>query len=828
MAVLRDISDRRLRSVRLAQRDATLRAFLECAPHLMGIVALDDGRLVHASANQKAVEVFGLQVGNGAAVSGRLPGSARWERACRECLETGKPSSFTARFRDRWLSATITLIENPENGPARFAYAVEDVTERRVQQSALARRDAEFEAIYQSIPDAAVFCDADHVIRAVNPAFGSVFGYGPGDAVGKPLEAFFVGPETPEAPLSDRADGDTIIVQGLRASGDRFVAEACGTTVRDESGNDLGYLSIVRDVTAERSAQEHMRMQANIMEHVRDAVVVLDAAMRITFWNRGAEAITGYGADSARGRSVMRMSRFRFLSGEDEEASIHALLDSGQWTGRLSLKASDDTTRYVETTVSFMRDGLGEVSGILVVARDISSTVELEERLRRQAVTDTLTRLPNRAELDAKLNRALEAREERGVPFALLFIDLDRFKLVNDSLGHAMGDALLQQIGNRIRETFRPSDVVARIGGDEFAVLMSPAESEVHVRGVAHRLQEALSAPFVIAGRQIPAAASIGIVMGDARYRTPDALLRDADTAMYEAKRKNGASYVLFSEAMHRRVARRFRLETDLAGAAARGELEIHYQPIVALASGRVASFEALVRWRHPELGILKPTDFLDVAAETGRMHEIDLWMINSGAAQLAEWLERAGRRRPLQLHLNVESDTAVTDEFMSAIADAMERHSLPTGSLVVEITEKLLMDDVDYAADRLRSLRDIGVEVALDDFGSGYSSLSLLHRLPVQTVKTDRSLLLHFEGSQSGRPVLESVAELAQVLGLKLVAEGIETREQLVAMRRLGYTYGQGFIFSRPRQARKAEALLKTPDWMGMWADRSTSKGDA
>lgn len=816
--IFRDVSARNLQATKLRRREAALRAFFDGTPFLMGILGLRGNELVHLSANAAAIDFLGLLVPPSLLRDGEttetLPDLSSWKAACRRCQAERQPVRLEMEYSGRWLSVTINRIEDPSEDEARFSYVAEDVTGAHQQAEELARRTAEFEAIYASIPHAAVFANADRGIVAVNPAFTNIFGYSDEDALG--LDAAFL--------FSDIATGDSDTLTEVtyrRSDGTEFRAETIQVPVPGPSGETLGWLALIRDVTERNTNRERLRMQANILTHVRDAVMVLDADLLVSYWNAGAAKLTGVVEADAIGHSLFEMLQLELFDPIHESEAIQALVNTGIWKGRVKLNGVSASQLIVEAVVSLMRDGRGEASGMLVVARDITDTVELESQLRLQARSDTLTKLPNRKVLDERIRQAIEDRDVGGVGFALIFIDVDRFKLVNDSLGHAVGDALLQQVAGRLQSCTEPGSLVARIGGDEFAVLLSGLPNRRAAEEQAKRLNDSLSRPFEVGGKTLPSSASLGIVLGDVRYRSPDELLRDADTAMYVAKRKAPGTAVVFSEAMHEDVTRRFELESDLAFAAERDELELVYQPIVDLSNGELSGFEALVRWRHPEMGILMPDEFLPIGAERGLLGAIDRWVLREAAAQLSCWLATYPLRAGLTMHINSSRETVLTPEYRETVRQALQEFRLPTNSIEVEITEHILLDDHVTAAKRLASLKRLGVRLSVDDFGTGYSSINLLHELPVDSVKTDRSLLHSAADEVRGVHILKTVATLSEALELGLVAEGIETEEQMRQVRELGFGYGQGYFFSKPRTGPEAEKLLRTPAWLGYWQDR-------
>jgi diguanylate cyclase (GGDEF)-like protein len=460
---------------------------------------------------------------------------------------------------------------------------------------------------------------------------------------------------------------------------------------------------------------------------------------------------------------------------------------------------------------------VAERTGQLVTAneelkREVAERKQIEEQLLHNAFHDGLTGLANRALFMDHLQLALgRARRNESYRFAVLFLDLDRFKVINDSLGHMAGDQLLVEIARRLEGAMRPGDTVSRLGGDEFVVLLDDLGDAGEAESVAARLQRQLSVPCDLDGHEVFTTVSIGIAHGSTGYHRPEDLLRDADTAMYRAKQLGKARHEVFDQAMHARAMDLLRLEKDLRWAVERGELFIQYQPIVSLDTGALRGFEALVRWQHPERGLILPAKFIPLAEETGLIIPIGRWVLGEACRQMRQWQQLSPTDAPLPINVNLSGRQFMQPDLLEQIREILRETGLDPRSLKLEITESVVMEDIDTATRTLEQLRALGVELGIDDFGTGYSSLSYLQRFPVGTLKIDRSFISRITESDGTAEIVRTIMKLAQTLGMEVVAEGVETERQRAQLKALECEFGQGYYFSRPMDREAAEELFLT-----------------
>ena len=424
---------------------------------------------------------------------------------------------------------------------------------------------------------------------------------------------------------------------------------------------------------------------------------------------------------------------------------------------------------------------------------------ETKEHFRHAAFHDSLTGLPNRAMFTELLKAEIESSNRRvDHMFAVLFLDLDRFKNINDSLGHTHGDLLLVAFAERLERTLRPVDTLARFGGDEFAILVAGISDATDAVRVAERIQDELSQPFMLDKNSAIATASIGIALSSSGYDCADDILRDADIAMYRAKENGKARYEVFDHGMHARAVSRLQLESDLRQAIEQKEFSVYYQPIVSLQTGRLAGFEALVRWNHPRRGLVSPADFIPVAEETGLIVPIGQWVLNEACAQVRQWQLDSPSHRALSLSVNLSARQVAQPDLLERIKEALDNSKLNSHCLKLEITESVVMENAEAAALMFKQLRALGVQLSIDDFGTGYSSLSYLHRFPLNYLKIDRSFVTRLT-TDNDNAIVRTISTLARNLGMEVIAEGIETEEQYQQLKMLGCEYGQGYLFSRP-----------------------------
>lgn len=496
---------------------------------------------------------------------------------------------------------------------------------------------------------------------------------------------------------------------------------------------------------------------------------------------------------------------------ESLEAQIANLIESGTGTHQTELRFMhySGVSLWVSLDVTFIGNLGGEQGYLIFQLQNITEQKRTEEKLLRSALHDPLTDLPNRALFLDHLNLAIErSRRRQTQSFAVLFLDLDGFKEINDRQGHLTGDELLIEVAGRLKACLRASDTCARLGGDEFTIVLDDLNDRDESIRIVRRIQSALSRPFKLNAGEVRATASIGIAIGRAN-QTAESILNDADAAMYRAKSAGKARYELFDDEELSVVTNASRSNPDLTGAIPRTELVLHYQPIVNLSTGTLKGFEALVRWNHPERGLIAPDEFIGAAEDSGSILRLGQWALHEACRQMKDWQDEFPFRRALFMSVNVSAKQLVQRDLVEQVTSALLESGLKSSSLKLEITESALIENIEGAIEILDRLRAIGVDLTIDDFGTGYSSLSYMHRLPATTLKIDRSFVRSLNANGNCPEIVKTIVTLAQSLKMEVIAEGVETVEQLVKLQALRCDAGQGFLFSKPVAAQLAEAML-------------------
>ncbi|MEO6445803.1 MAG: EAL domain-containing protein [Gemmatimonadaceae bacterium] len=717
-------------------------------------------------------------------------------------------------------SGDLTVRVGERSPHDAFGRALSHTLQRMSDTIALHKQSEDrLRLLLETATDMIVTTDLSGRVSDANAAAVQMLGRDLKDIIGAPVSRFV---EPDDLSLLQEGPGTTgslsarVLEIRVRPADGSVRWMSCAIAPIREGSSVTGVLSILRDITEDRTAEASLRASEARFRGVVDSAAIGICIARdsgdIVEANAALQALLGFTADELRGRGLVSFCE------PGEAPALLAPLDDLR-EGRLDVASieqrfikHDGDVVWAHMTVS--RVMLGEDSCLIAMIQDVTRRKELEAELVFQAMHDPLTGLPNRAFFRARVVSAL-ARDGGRSEVAVLFLDLDNFKTINDSLGHAAGDHLLREVASRLLHATRGCDIAARLGGDEFAIIVDRVGADADVERVAQRILHALEVPVATGGKLVHIGVSIGIARspeggaGDA-----DALLLSADTAMYEAKHRGKGRFVFFAPEMHQAILGRLELEEDLRVALDEGceqsQLRLEYQPIVELESGQVQGVEALLRWDHPRRGPLPPDLFIPIAEESGLINQLGLWVLQRACHQAARWNAMADPSAPLSMSVNVSGKQLRNEDFKTEVANALRDSGLPADLLVLEITESVLMHDRELSLERLRELKALGTQLAIDDFGTGYSSLSYLQRFPVDILKVDRSFVDGVARGGHDAALVRTIVALCETVSLRCVAEGIEHREQHAHLQALGCQYGQGYLFARPLRPEALEELLQ------------------
>lgn len=576
------------------------------------------------------------------------------------------------------------------------------------------------------------------------------------------------------------------------ANGAQREMEAHAKAYRGLAGNDR-VVGIVQDVTQRRRDEAYLRQSAVVFHATAEAIVITDAQHRIVAVNAAFSRITGFAEGEVIGTDPDMLLRVRRESGD--LVSLFADNSENYWHGEILCHRRGGEPFPAWQSLSVVRDVAGQVTHTVMAFSDVTEIHRAEQQLDHLAHHDPLTGLPNRLLFDDRFAHAIEQAQRQQEPCLLLFLDLDGFKTVNDTMGHSVGDDLLRVVSERLKGVLRQSDTLARLGGDEFVVLASNA-SPGYASHVAEKILDALRKPFHLAGEEVSVSGSIGISVYPDHGTDPNSLMRAADIAMYVAKTEGRDGYHFFSSDLSAQTQERMRLEQGLRRAIDAHGLNVHYQPQLNLVDRRIIGVEALVRWRSNEFGSVAPTRFIPIAEDTGIIDRLGRWVLRRACSEIAGLTDQYGRQ--LRLAVNVSARQFMRDDFVTSVSEVLQEVGFPPTALELEITESTLQS-TERSRGILNALKQLGISISIDDFGTGYSSLSVLRDLPVDRIKIDQSFIVELPHGVKGLAIVEAVLALGRAMTMGIVAEGIEREDQADLLQRLGCTEGQGYLFSRP-----------------------------
>ena len=748
-----------------------------------------------------------------------LPGDASKVSEQRRQLLSGAIDHFSLERRYRrkdekviWVTCTESLARDSAGAPQYFIRVIEDITERKE----VAER---YRATFDNAPVGIMHTELDRDrILHVNHKLCDMLGYSQNEL----LQLTTTDILHPDHDGTDRAKYRQQMLRGdigtfsserlfVRKDGSPIWVNRTVSLVNDAAGKPQYFIRIMEDITHRKQSAQAQTQLASIVETSNDAIVSRAPDDTIVSWNAAAERMFGWTAKEALGQSFRallsvtggtRRGRFEeVLHGEPAPPSLED-----------SRRRKDGSVIHVQTTMSAVRDDQGRILFVSCIMRDVTEKVKAEHQIEQLATKDALTGLSNRSRLMEQMQAAIARATRAGTKLAIMFVDLDHFKAVNDTLGHDAGDELLRECAKRLTTCVRDVDIVARLGGDEFVVLVTDVTDTTAVSLIANRMLELLAVPYHLLGYDARTPASIGVCLYPLDGKDVNTLMKNADIAMYQAKGLGRNNYQFYAEEMNQRMMRRMQLERELRAAVENNEFVLHYQPQVVVATGEIRGVESLIRWQHPIRGLLPPVEFIQVAEDTGLIVPIGEWVLDHACRTIRTW--RAKGVAVPYVVVNI-SAAQLGDGLVDSVRQALVTHDIEAGWLMLEITETMLMERVEEAITILRRIRELGVRIAMDDFGTGYSSLSVLQRLPLDTLKIDRSFVAAIDDDVNNAracAIIGAIIAIAKELNLSVVAEGVETTTQLAFLHTVNCDSYQGYLYSVPVDTVVLESRYTVP----------------
>ncbi|WP_017305441.1 EAL domain-containing protein [Spirulina subsalsa] len=758
-----------------------------------------------------------------------------------QVMKTGKPV-FNVRHAIqfsggplKYLSINGSPLKDEQGQILAIVFSVNDITQQYQAEQEVREREEQFRLTFELAPIGMFISSLDGHLLKVNHALCEVLQYKPSQLLLKNLIEL----THPDDQAADAAINQRLLLNEVNhyqlekryIAQDESIVHALVkvVVVGDGQGIPRYMIGQVVDISdrnrAEEALKESEQRLEGILSSIDDVVWSADArTLHLLYLNAATETVYGRSVQDFLDNPALWLDTIHPDDRSHLIDQFKSLFRLGTTKSEFRIVQPNGTIRWLASRCRVVRDIKGQPLRLDGICSDITERRQAEEQLRHNAFYDSLTDLPNRVLfLDRLWHTIRRAKRRGGYLFAVLFLDLDSFKVINDSLGHTIGDQLLIALARRLESCLRASDTLARLGGDEFTLLLEDIGDRQDAIAVAEKILEQIKSPFILGGYEVFTNASIGIAFSHITYEnipltcsiaapdydTPEDLLRDADTAMYRAKAHGKGRYTVFDQNMHQRVLARLTLETDLRRAIERQEFLAYYQPIISLSSGEIVGFETLMRWHPPGQNFVSPAEFIPVAEETGLILPMGQWIFREAAAQLRQWQNKFPQCPPLTMNINLSGKQIRERDLLDYIDQTLEQLQLDGNCLKLEITESVLMENADSVDEVILALRARNLQLCIDDFGTGYSSLSYLHRFPVSTLKIDRSFVMRMQPNGTNLEIIQAVITLAHTLGINVVAEGIETEIQLRQLQNLGCDYGQGYYFCRPLDAQSAEEFL-------------------
>lgn len=789
--------------------------------------AANDAFFIHDAAtgvildvNSKMCEMFGCTAEEAhsldvTAASEGDPGQVRenaYERI-RKAVQ-GEPQLFEWLAKDRngrefWVEVNLKLATI--GGNDRILAVVRDISERKRVEEQLRETNQALKALVESAPLSILSLTTEGLVTIWNPAAEKMLGWTQEEVLGKFIPTVSEDKREEACGLMQRVvQGESftdVHVSRRKKDGTSIDLSLSVAPLYDSQGKVNGIMSVMSDITDRKKTEEALKLQTSALNAVSDQIIITDLNGKVEFVNPAFEKDTGFSLEEVVGKDS-RLIR----SGCFDERIYNAIVDtvkSGRtWHGETTNKRKDGSSSIDDLTITPVINDDGVIEHLVTVKRNITEKKVYQEKLDHLAHHDPLTGLPNRLLFGDRLIHQLAESKRNEEMLAVMFLDLDRFKLINDTLGHNIGDELLKEVSKRLTASLREVDTIARMGGDEFTIILSHIMAEHDAQLVADKIHGTLSRPFMLGGRELFVTASIGISIYPNHGTNAETLVRNADTAMYKAKELGRNTYQLYTDSLNAAALEKMNMEHYLRKAIEREEFILHYQPRVNIKTGQVLGAEALIRWQHPELGLVSPLDFIPLAEETGLIVPISEWVMRTACIQNKTWQDSG--LKPISIAINVSPREFQSDVLTGMVDRVLKESGMNPAYLDLELTESTLMQNPDCAEETLSAIKSMGARISVDDFGTGYSSLSYLKRFPIDMVKIDQSFVKDITTNPDDAAIAGAVVAMAHSLKLSVIAEGVETLEQLQFLRSINCDEMQGYFISRPVPAEELEQILR------------------